>query len=85
MPRYQFRCPGCGGEFEEKRSFARSDDPAPCPGCGTEAAKVFGTTMFYAPGSAAKALLEPKPAATRRLPVAQLEHGADCPCCAVRS
>ena len=84
MPQYQFRCPGCGGEFEEKRPFARSNDPAPCPGCGTEATKVFGTAMFYAPGTAAKALLEPKPASAKRTPVAQPAHGAECPCCAVR-
>ena len=83
MPRYQFSCPGCGGEFEEKRPFARSDDPAPCPGCGTEATKVFGTAMFYAPGSAAKALLEPKSPA-KRASAATKGHDADCPCCAVR-
>ena len=85
MPRYQFRCPGCGGEFDEKRPFARSDDPAPCPGCGAEAVKVFGTAMFYAPGLAAKALLEPKPVSAKRATAAQAAHGIDCPCCAARS
>jgi putative FmdB family regulatory protein len=80
MPIYQFRCPTCRSEFEEKRSFARSDDPAPCPTCDTEASKLFGTAMFYAPGSAAKAMLEPKPAA-KRVPAS---HGADCPCCSGR-
>ena len=83
MPVYQFRCPACGGEFEEKRPFARSGDPAPCPGCGAEAAKVFGTAMVFSPGTAAKALLEPKPVG-KRTTVAGASHGADCPCCRVR-
>jgi putative FmdB family regulatory protein len=77
MPVYQYRCPSCDGEYEEKRSFARSDEPSICPGCGATAVKVFSAATFYAPGSAAKAMLEPK-APTRRVPVA---HGADCPCC----
>lgn len=81
MPVYLFRCPACGADFEEKRSFARSDDPAACPACGgSEATKVFSSAMFFSPGSAAKAMLEPK-AATKKVPVA---HGAGCPCCGVR-
>jgi putative FmdB family regulatory protein len=81
MPTYQFRCPECGEHFEEKRSFARADDPAACPVCGgTGASKVFASAMFFSPGSAAKAMLEPKPAA-KKVPVA---HGPSCPCCGVR-
>lgn len=81
MPTYQFKCPTCETTFEEKRVFARADDPATCPSCGGDGAtKVFGTAMFFSPGSAAKAMLEPKPAA-KRVPVA---HGAGCPCCGGR-
>lgn len=78
MPTYQFSCPACDAEYEEKRSFARSGEPSTCPGCGATANKVFSAAMFYAPGSAAKAMLEPK-APTRTVPMA---HGAGCPCCA---
>jgi putative FmdB family regulatory protein len=80
MPTYQFKCPECGGGFEEKRGFSRSDEPATCPACGATASKVFSAAMFYAPGSAAKAMLEPK-AAKKAVPMA---HGSGCPCCAGR-
>lgn len=81
MPRYQFACPSCGTTFEEKRSFSRSDDPATCPSCATlSTEKVIGVAMFYAPGSAAKALLDPKPTSTG-VPMA---HASGCPCCAPR-
>ena len=83
MPRYQFACPSCEATFEEKRSFARSDDPATCPACDAiTTEKVIGTAMFYAPGSAAKALLDPKPA-SRAVPTAA--HAGGCPCCSGRS
>jgi putative FmdB family regulatory protein len=36
MPRYGFICRACGRHFDERRSFARSDDPATCPSCGGE-------------------------------------------------
>ncbi len=82
MPRYQFACPSCETTFEEKRSFARSDDPAACPACAAlTTEKVIGTAMFYAPGSAAKAMLDPKPSA-RPVPTA---HPGGCPCCSGRS
>ena len=81
MPTYQFRCPECSTSFEEKRTFARAADPAKCPTCqGERAAKVFSSAMFFAPGSAAKAMLEPKTPA-KRVPMA---HGSDCPCCGGR-
>ena len=79
MPTYQFACPTCETTFEEKRSFSRSDDPAVCPSCRCGGAeKVIGTAMFFSPGSAAKSLLEPKPAAR-----ASAAHTSGCPCCSV--
>jgi len=79
MPRYQFACSACETTFEEKRSFARSDDPAICPSCAGETTeKVIGAAMFYAPGSAARALLDPKPASRA---VATAAHAGGCPCC----
>lgn len=81
MPVYEFRCPVCTTVFEEKRSFARADDPTRCPACGSDrAAKVFAAAMVFSPGSAAKAMLEPKPA--RNAPAS---HAAGCPCCGGRS
>lgn len=36
MPTYEYRCPGCGNEFEKFQRM--SDEPkAPCPACGAEA------------------------------------------------
>ena len=78
MPLYKFRCPDCATLFEEKRSFARSDDPALCPTCGgRQTAKVFASAMFYTPGMAARGMLEPK-TAFKNVPAG---HSAGCPCC----
>lgn len=35
MPTYEYRCPGCGNDFEK---FQRMSDPAvaPCPQCNTD-------------------------------------------------
>ena len=79
MPRYQFACPSCETTFEEKRGFARSDDPATCPSCAAVTSeKVIGVAMFYAPGSAAKTLLDPKPSSRSTAPA---PHAGGCPCC----
>lgn len=84
MPTYAFRCPACATHFEERRSFARSDEPATCPACGSaDASKVLSAPSFFSAGVATKALLDnvssgraaaPKPAAVA-------PHPADCPCC----
>ncbi len=84
MPTYAFRCPDCGGVFDERRTFARSDDPVTCPTCGGDAAvKQFGTPMVLRKGMAARALLE----APGRPPIttAPSAHGSSCPCCSGRS
>lgn len=83
MPRYEFRCPDCSTVFQEKRPFARADEAAVCPAChGDRAAKVIGSAMFYSPGSAAKSLLDPKPASR---PVPAGAHPGGCPCCSGRT
>lgn len=84
MPTYAFRCPDCGGAFDERRTFARSDDPVTCPTCGGGSAiRQFGTPMVLRKGMAARALLE----APGRVPVqtAPAGHGGGCPCCSGRS
>lgn len=79
MPTYAFRCPDCATTFEERRTFARSDDPVTCPTCGGgAAAKRMGTPMVFRKGVAARALLEAPGRAP--LPVAS-SHAGDCPCC----
>ena len=40
MPIYEYRCQGCGKDFEMTRSFSQSGDPAPCPTCGKPAQKL---------------------------------------------
>jgi putative FmdB family regulatory protein len=78
MPTYDFRCPSCASLFEERRSFARADDPAVCPSCGSDlAAKVISVAAFYSPGSAAKSLLDPG----ARQTASSAPHAAGCPCC----
>lgn len=83
MPTYQFHCRVCAHHFEERRSFAASEDPATCPACASEEAeKVIGTAMFFTPGSAAKAILDPS-AKTRAAAKATAAHAPGCPCCRV--
>lgn len=84
MPTYAFRCPDCGGTFDERRAFAHSDDPVTCPACGGgQAIKQFGTPMVLRKGVAAKALLESP--GRRPVSTAPSAHGGDCPCCSGRS
>ena len=79
MPTYAFRCPDCGGGFDERRPFAQASDPATCPACGGAAVKRFGTPMVFRKGVAARALLEApgRPAVA----AAPAGHGSACPCC----
>ncbi len=51
MPTYTYRCDSCKYEFDVRQSF--KDRPAaPCPGCGTEARRVFCPVpiVFKGPG-----------------------------------
>jgi putative FmdB family regulatory protein len=84
MPTYAFTCPRCAAEFDEKRSFARADDPAICPICGDDhATKVISSIAFYSPGTAAKSLLDPGARQKAKAP-ASTAHAAGCPCCSPR-
>ena len=50
MPRYDYRCSGCGHEFEIKQSF--SDEPvAHCPQCGVDSRRVIHSVPVVFKGS----------------------------------
>ncbi|MCH4054060.1 MAG: FmdB family transcriptional regulator [Atopobiaceae bacterium] len=40
MPRYEYRCPACGTQFEVEHGMTEHPQVA-CPACGTEAERVF--------------------------------------------
>ena len=85
MPTYAFRCPNCASTFDERRTFAHSDDPVTCPSCGgDQAVKQFGTPMVFRRGMAAKALLEAPGRAPVATTVAPAAHASGCPCCSGR-
>jgi putative FmdB family regulatory protein len=50
MPIYEYRCPGCGTEFEKMQRI--SDAPPDCPQCGhTEVVKKVSASSFVLKGS----------------------------------
>ncbi|NJQ07112.1 FmdB family zinc ribbon protein [Streptomyces lonarensis] len=64
MPRYEYRCRGCGDQFEMSRPMARSGDPATCPQGHTDSVKLLSTVALGggARGSAGPAAGGPAPA-----------------------
>lgn len=85
MPTYAFHCPDCSGKFDERRTFAQSDDPVTCPTCGGgQAVKQFGTPMVLRKGMAARALLEAPGRASPVTATAPVAHAGGCPCCSGR-
>ncbi len=50
MAIYEYRCGSCGTEFEARRPMSEAADPAPCPKCGKEGARlpsVFASKEGY--------------------------------------
>lgn len=45
MPLYEFYCENCDRVFEALRSVRASEEPAPCPGCGSDADRIMPTTF----------------------------------------
>lgn len=85
MPTYDYACAGCGG-FDALRCLAERDRPAPCPDCGSPAARVFvaaprlalleaGTRNAMATNERARH--EPRSSSGH----ARLKHPAGCGCC----
>ena len=40
MAIYEYYCAGCAKEFELMRPISQSDDPGPCPTCGSNGQKL---------------------------------------------
>ncbi len=47
MPTYEFTCKQCAEGFTIRRKLSEMDDPAPCPGCGSEETE-RQISIFYA-------------------------------------
>ncbi len=50
MALYEYRCPACGNEFEQRRPMSQADGPADCPSCGEESRRlpsVFASKEGY--------------------------------------
>ena len=45
MPLYEFFCPNCDGVFERLSSIREAAEPAPCPLCDRECARVMPTSF----------------------------------------
>ena len=46
MPIYEYRCPGCGYEFETIRPVSRADAPIDCKVCGMPATRQISNFSF---------------------------------------
>lgn len=50
MPLYEFRCEGCGRQFEAYKRLTERDDEEKCPSCGARSRRV-GISLFSAGGT----------------------------------
>jgi putative FmdB family regulatory protein len=85
MPTYDYDCGRCGG-FDALRRVSQRDEPAPCPGCGAAAPRVFAHAPQLALMAAGdrraietneRARHEPKSSKD----YARLRHPSGCGCC----
>lgn len=81
MPTYEFFCNDCQRVFNERRTFAKADDPATCPRCQQGSTRRLLSTGI--PTQVKLSLREVGEAeyskASRH--VKQLLHGVNCSCC----
>ena len=47
MALYEYKCPECGGHFDEMRPMRAADEPANCPDCETESLRVILQLRVY--------------------------------------
>jgi len=62
MPKYDFRCPKCGLQFEVSRPISQASEPAACPDDGTAAERVFTMPLTFVKGSESSPPSESPPA-----------------------
>ena len=86
MPTYDYACPACGG-FEAIRTLARRDEPAACPDCGADSARVLVAAPRLArlddatrQALATNERARHEPRSSRDQPQ-RLRHPAGCGCC----
>ena len=60
MPLYEYRCAGCGREFEALVATAAKADQERCPGCGAEARRLL--SLVAAPVRGHDGAAAPSPA-----------------------
>ena len=51
MPIYEYRCEGCGEEYEERRSFSAMDEARACPLCGADSTERKVSMSFAVVGA----------------------------------
>lgn len=52
MPTYEYLCQACSTVYEERRTFARADDPSRCPECDSPRVRRLLSTFYaFSPGS----------------------------------
>jgi putative FmdB family regulatory protein len=85
MPTYDYDCSACGG-FDALRSLGARNEPAPCPGCGAAAPRIFANAPRLAllAGSTRSAMdvnerAQHEPKSSRDY--ARLKHPSGCGCC----
>lgn len=52
MPTYEYQCQKCATVYEERRTFARADEPSHCPACrSSRVRRLLSTFIAFSPGS----------------------------------
>ena len=92
MPTYDYACAACGG-FDAIRSLSVRNEPAACPGCGTDSQRVFVNAPRLARSNAEQRLAHDTNERAQHAPrssrdgggtggsYAPMRHPSGCGCC----
>ncbi|MCH9036185.1 MAG: zinc ribbon domain-containing protein [Chloroflexi bacterium] len=47
MPVYEYKCPGCGNQFDLLRRMSQADEPVTCPSCNNGAQRVLSVFASF--------------------------------------
>ncbi|MEE9248634.1 MAG: zinc ribbon domain-containing protein [Dehalococcoidia bacterium] len=47
MPLYEYKCPGCGNQFDLLRRMSQADEPVSCPSCNNGAQRVLSVFASF--------------------------------------